>query len=81
MRVGAASMTQINKHRRNGAMAKDRAAEHAEYYHNKGEKDRAEGKGYHPPSTNWFIDVDQELADLESYGKGWTNADNQTNKK
>lgn len=58
-----------------------------EYWHNKGEKDYAEGKGYHRPhgtlaaTTETFAPVYGDSADAraenEAYSKGWHNAEKQ----
>jgi hypothetical protein len=61
------------------------------YYHDKGEQDAAEGKGYNPPhgtlseTTEVFAPVYGDSADAraenEAYRQGWENADKQTKGK
>lgn len=55
-----------------------------EYYHDKGEQDRSEGKGYNQPHgviddlTTWDSDKVRTNAEENiAYKEGWTNTDKQ----
>lgn len=59
-----------------------------EYYHNKGEQDKAEGKGYNPPHgiiddlTTWSKSgCDKNIEENSAYKSGYTNTENQLKDK
>jgi hypothetical protein len=49
------------------------------YYHNKGEQDRAEGNGYNPPNgfLGGVFNLQYEDDQRAAYEAGWDNADEQ----
>jgi hypothetical protein len=60
---------------------------HKEHYHNKGEQDRAEEKGYNPPHgviddlTTWSsTDMEKNREENQAYRQGWENAEKQDKK-
>ena len=60
---------------------------HKEHYHNKGEQDRAEEKGYNPPHgviddlTTWSsTGMEKNREENQAYRQGWENAEKQDKK-
>jgi hypothetical protein len=51
---------------------------HMPYYHDKGEKDYAENKGYNPPNDDLahhiFGHTQKEIEEDKDYDAGWANA-------
>lgn len=50
------------------------SSENEKYYHDQGEKDFAEGKGFNSPTRLFGPRNDSDVADVEAYEKGWNNS-------
>lgn len=47
-----------------------------QHYHDKGEQDAAEDKGYNPPNNPFFAN-EEEVQENVSYRQGWRNTKDQ----